>query len=352
MKEKLRALVLIAIFCVAACHAVQSVPPEGEKPYDPRPVMDGVIKRVQTDKYRFIVLGDAKHATTLPAMLKYIDTLAPDFVLTTGDMVQGGAGKSGPGYWEKFSMESGAEMRKRPWWPAIGNHEIAGGPITKLSELTDEDLLKQNQLSGVENFKKFYNLERDYYSFGFRNAVFIALPFRFPQGESETWLEEELKKARGAGKMIFIFNHSPFYTVGAKLKKDIPNESTSVTRLFDRYKVLAVFSGHDHGYYRTIREGIAYMISAGGGARLYIGDRIKEALPEDVYYFIDPSSSKGTFDPRAKKYLLHNGATGAPDRITDRPDQFFILVDVDGTKVQCTCLTAKGETFDALILSK
>jgi len=356
-------------------------------PFDPKPLMKKVEERIKTDKYRFAVLGDTKHATQFPALVKLIDEqFVPDFVLTTGDMVQAGGGKVGPGYWEKLAMDTGSAMQKRPWWPAIGNHEIAGSPIVLRKELDDEDVLKQNQTVGTENFLKFYNLDREYYSFTFRNAVFIALPFKYPKGESEKWLKEELEAARAAKKHIFVFNHAPFYTVGGKSKTEIGNKETSVTKLFQEYGVLGVFSGHDHGYYRTVRGGIPYVISAGGGAKIYPATRLKEALPEDVYYFGEPESAKGNplpdgikvvelqpiakapavapaipvaesrkdFPELAKRkqyYLYHSGVTGV-SRITDQVDLFTVIIDVDGPKVTMKCVSVRGEVFDEMEMAK
>jgi|GEM_PF-848415 len=355
----LRSFILICLLSTFFLRAAENealIPPEGSKAYNPQPLMEDVRKRVQTDKYRFVVVGDTKHATTFIPLVKLMEEkYNPDFVITTGDMVMSGGGTSGPGFWEKFSMDSGAAMRRRPWWPAIGNHELAGKPITKNSELTDDSLLKANQTSGVENFKQFYGLDSEYYSFSFRNAVFMALPWRVPKGSSLSWLKDELKKARDQKvEHIFIFNHSPFYTVGMKDASDIPNTRTAVTELFTEYGVRAVFSGHDHGYYRTFRDAVPYMISAGGGAKLYPALRQKEALPEDVWYHVDPNvvtidpDSGNLSFPAEMRYILHRG--GQADRVTTSPDQFFIVIDVDGSKVQATCINNKDETMDTLTL--
>ncbi|MEI6235282.1 MAG: metallophosphoesterase [Planctomycetota bacterium] len=330
---------------------VSTVPPPGVAPFDPKPLMAKVNERLTTDTFRFAVLGDAKHAKTLPALLTYLDgTLKPDFVLTTGDMVSTGGGKVGPGYYEMLTTQTGPEMRKRPWWPAIGNHELAGGAITGRDALVeDSEQLRKNQISGIENFKKFYNLENEIYSFTCRNCYFIALPFRYPTGKHIEWLEAELKKATEAKQHIIVFNHAPFFTVGLKTPKEIPNKESDVTALFQKYHVTAVFSGHDHGYYRTVRSGIPYFTSAGGGASIYPGARTKEALPEDVYYYGDPASfAKGS---KEKKYVLHKN-DGSPDKISNVSDQFLCIVDVDGNKITCFTVTTKGEKWDEIVLSK
>src|SRR5437868_5266454 len=52
---------------------VGSVPPPGVAPFDPKPLMDKLRARLTADKFRFAVLGDTKHAPTLPAFMKYLD---------------------------------------------------------------------------------------------------------------------------------------------------------------------------------------------------------------------------------------------------------------------------------------
>jgi hypothetical protein len=290
---------------------VTSVPPPGIAPFDPKPLMEKVNERLTTDTFRFAVLGDAKHATTLPALLKYLDeTIKPDFVLTTGDMVSSGGGKVGPGYYEMLTKEIGPEMRKRPWWPAIGNHELSGGAITGRDALVDDsEQLRKNQASGAENFKKFYNLDNEFFSFTCRNCYFIALPFRYPTGKHAEWLEAELKKAAEAKKHVIVFNHAPFFTVGAKTPKEIPNKETAI----------------------------------------YPGLRMKEVLPEDAYYVGVPATyEKGG---KEKRYVLHK-SDGSPDKITDVADQFMCVVDVNGDKISCFTVTTKGEKWDEIILSR
>ena len=344
-------LLLSAAGACAASEVLQHVPPDGTAAFDPRPLMDKLNERIASDKYSFAVLGDPKHAATFPPLTRYLDeAVKPDFVLTTGDMVNAGGGKVGPRFWEKLSTDSGAEFRKRPWWPAIGNHEIAGDPIFKEPSQSEQ----QAQIkSGLENFKHFYNLEREYYSFSFRNAVFIALPFPNPTGDAVKWAAQELKQAKEAGKLIFVWNHCPFFTVGMKTKAEVSNAPTELTRLFSEYGVCAVFSGHDHGYYRTIRDGIPFLTSAGGGAMLYSAERKGEALPADVYYYADPDSNRAAAGGKnvKRKYLYHNGVTGK-DETTDSPEQFLIVVEVNGKSASVRCVTSSGRIFDELTLSK
>ena len=131
-------------------------------------------------------------------------------------------------------------MRKYPMWATVGNHEEYGGD------------------DGMENFTNFFGMEKAMYSFKYGNAKFIALPWPRVSEDPEKleWLEKELKSARG--KHIFIYRHRPHYTVGSKPYVDVEGAETVTTKLYDKYKVAAVFSGHDHIYYRTKRNETSY----------------------------------------------------------------------------------------------
>ncbi|HEY3324369.1 MAG TPA: metallophosphoesterase [Planctomycetota bacterium] len=326
------------------------VPPDGVSPFDPLPLMDRLDQLVPSDHFRFAVLGDARCSPRVPALCKWLDDQLqppPDFVLTTGDMVVDGAGSKGPPYWERLALDAGPSMRKRPWWPAIGNHELVGGEVSPSPTWArDPYTMPENQTAGVEMFKRFYGLNADHYSFSFRNATFIFLPWRYPEGETEAWLAMELYKASSENKHIFVINHMPFFTVG--IKSDVPNRPTALTKLFSLYGVRAVFSGHDHIYYRTVREEVPYIISAGGGAPIYSGLRAKEALTEDVFYCRTPADWPGG----RGNYLLHHGASGRSDRFSRESAQFVCVVEVDGQKVTMRCVTPGGEVLDEMVLAR
>ena len=122
------------------------------------------------------------------------------------------------------------------------------------------------------------------YSFEYGNAKFIALPWPKINNNKKKlkWLKRALRK--GKNKHLFIYKHRPNYTLGHKNYKDVEGTETKMTKLFDKYNVTAVFSGHDHIYYRTKRNNTNYIISAGAGASIYSLKREKDAIKGDIFY--------------------------------------------------------------------
>jgi hypothetical protein len=114
-----------------------------------------------------------------------------------------------------------------------------------------------------------------YYSFDMDGIHFISLStldewerdyYRCPAAQME-WLETDLAIEH---ELIVIFFNHPAWSVG----------SSSLTRgrsgwirdvyhpIFLRHGVDIVFNGRDRLYYRTIRDGINYVVTGGGGASL------------------------------------------------------------------------------------
>jgi hypothetical protein len=240
-------------------------------PYDPRPKMEAL--RAKTNdaadgKMKFLVFGDAKHSPHFSTVLKYADSLKPDFCITTADLVNKGAGDQGEIDYDKLDKQGGWFLAKHITWPTVGNHELSGGA------------------DGVNNWDEFFNLPDPWYSFDYGNATFIALgwPKTYQNDEKLAWLESTLKAANTKGQHIFVYLHRPYYTVGAKAFSDVEGKPNATTDLFEKYGVTAVFSGHDHIYYRTKRGGVNYIISAGAGATIYPLTREHLAVEGDVYY--------------------------------------------------------------------
>jgi len=86
-------------------------------------------------------------------------------------------------------------------------------------------------------------------------------------------LEKTFKKS--AGKDIFVFNHIPIREPFENHMKDglfkIDEKLSNADRfmrLLEKYKIRGVFFGHEHLYAYSNINGIKYIITGGGGARL------------------------------------------------------------------------------------
>jgi hypothetical protein len=306
-------------------------------PYNPKPGMQQL--RNKNEKMRsngkiklrkpmhFLVFGDSKGSEHLQDVLKRADLLEPQFCLTTADLVNKGAGEIGEQLYKDLDNESGWFFRKYPTWPTLGNHEVSG---------SKENTGEENYASGVENFGDFFGLKDPFYSFTYGNAKFIALDWAKVSESQEKfdWLEKELKEAQGMH--IFIFKHRPNYTVGNKSYSDVEGKSTVATELYTKYKVTAVFSGHDHLYYRTLRNGVNYIVSSGAGAYIYELKREDDAIPGDAYYGREvENKNEFRFHPSKGEDIKFNKA------------MYYVLsVKVRRKKVTFEMIDTKGKTWD------
>jgi len=239
---------------------------------------------VTGDKYTFVVYGDVRsHPDDHRKIVTDIIKMHPEFVIITGDLVNVGTSQA---EWDEYNriVKPFADANI-PLYTVEGNHDVG---------LYSQYSTKLPDATGAGN----------YYAFTLHGSRFIVLDNFDPGGLSPgsrqyTWLKGELASADKHSVNTFVTFHVPPYSVGAhgpnlQLQHDI-------VPLFAKYHVRAVFCGHDHNYYRTIRDGVLYLVSGGGGAPLYDADNAATAIAGDVYA------------------AVHN----------------YILCQVNGTKLRC-----------------
>jgi len=88
--------------------------------------------------------------------------------------------------------------------------------------------------------------------------------------EQYAWLESDLEAAEEDDFVVVVF-HRPPYSI-RYASPDRWAQAASIREefhsLFVAHDVDLVFNGHDHFYFRTIRDGIYYVVTGGGGAPL------------------------------------------------------------------------------------
>ncbi|MCL5103968.1 MAG: metallophosphoesterase family protein [Armatimonadetes bacterium] len=208
---------------------------------------------------KFIVYGDtrsepARHKQVIDAMDAEHDV---SFVLHTGDVVNRGSELK---LWiPTFFGPARRMIRTVPFYFELGNHE-----------------------GNSPNYFKYFALpggER-WYSFDVGEIHVIGLDSNtsFEPGSAQyKWLIGDLETHKRAG-WKFVFMHHPTYTSGTHGSVNlsgVPKEAPIRTAqelfpdLARKYGIRAIFSGHDHAYERSVRDGVSYVVSGGGGAPSY-----------------------------------------------------------------------------------
>lgn len=190
----------------------------------------------------------------------------PQLVINTGDLVRRGSEAK---LWPVFDEITAPLRKAAPYYPVAGNHDY-----------------------GTPDFNARFHLpvpsgeRREYYEFNRGGCLFIGLDVdgitAYGPGSSQyEWLANELRATRSKFAHTFVFFHVPPYSIGSHGMN--PKEQRVLCPLFEKYRVDAVLNGHDHIYYRTLRNGVTYIVSGGGGAPLYPVEPSKGAIEGDKY---------------------------------------------------------------------
>ena len=203
-------------------------------------------------KFTFVAYGDtrsnpAEHAV----IIKEIIGLHPEFVLQSGDLVADGRNAA---QWEQFAqITQPLRVARIGYYPARGNHDIGLYYPHTVTEPFD---------SGDKVNKLYYAFTRH------RNRFIIvdSMEPYDPSSRQYAWLAGELARARKTAVNTFVMFHEAPFSVG-------PHGSTLDAQeylhpLFVKYPPRAVFCGHDHLYYRTIRDGVHILSPAAAAHRL------------------------------------------------------------------------------------
>ena len=228
----------------------------------------GAQDKKESKPFRFVVYGDTRDGHDVHRKLvALIMKENPFMVFQTGDLVHNG---SDPRLWKIYDDITG-EMRKKMFvYPVRGNHDFGGEGYA------------ERMTAPINSGNK------DYYTVDNENCHFIVLDVDDhtdfgPKSAQYQWLLKDLDaaKAKAKAKHLFVFFHVPPYSIGSHG----PSEEVQrvLCPVFIKYGVRVVFCGHDHIYYHTIRKGINYVVTGGGGAPLYDIDTGKGAIAGDKY---------------------------------------------------------------------
>ena len=218
--------------------------------------------------FTFIVFGDSGKGTKEQYLLAgQMPAAKPDFILHTGDLIYSQGERFH--YRSRFFQPYRALLREICFWPSVGNHDVFE-PVDDSPYFAVFDL--------PENGPPELTPEHDYW-FDYGSTRIVIVDTEHDEAtlrDSVTpWLENVLTDTDALWK--FVVFHRPPYTAGAHAPRE--EVQRTLVPVLEATNVDLVFTGHDHMYERLgpIRngelaadaDGVVYVVSGAGGARLY-----------------------------------------------------------------------------------
>ncbi len=211
------------------------------------------------EPYTFVVIGDNRSGDSIyKEIAELIVSHHPAFVVNTGDLIAKPGDRS---QWKNFWEIS--KLFSVPYFLVIGNHDVTD----KKSEAVwkEEVDLPGNEL---------------YYSWVSNDSLFVVLNSCEPDndrkitGDQLAWLKRTLNPQKY--KHQFVFLHHPLYIEegGRHYGRSMdmyPKLRDELQALLNERKVIAVFAGHEHTYYKKKVDDVWHIITGGAGAPLYRG---------------------------------------------------------------------------------
>ncbi len=268
---------------------------------------------VAPDQYRFLVLGDVRSDPKSWAQVSNLATRRDAdalFMVGTGDYPNDGRKYN---QWiSQFFAPARSLLGHFPFWPAIGNHEVTR-TSDGLSNQAESHYFSLFELPGNE---RWYRVD-----YQFMTLLIIDSNSRMGPGSRQyDWLLEQLRSVRNR-YTVMSFHHAPFTSGphGKRLVDGTPKEwpidegRRFLAPLFELYGVDLVLNGHDHMYEHSVKSGVDYIVTGGGGAPLYkVGQ--------------------------------------APNRyaVKSRSVHHYLTIDVSSKELLVNAVTKKGEVFDTI----
>ena len=243
-------------------HFKHSVPTE-KKPWTDKPFLN------DPHNFQFALVSDRTggvRAGVFPKAVKRLNELRPEFVVSVGDLIKGGAKQTNERVlreqWKEFnSFIEGFDM---PFFYLPGNHDVGNNVADRIWD----------DLYGVR-----------FYSFTYKDVLFLCLNTQDGPGSKPPllgdkqiqWAIGELKKHHKV-RWTLIFIHQPLWLMeeGIEIrregKKILRRSNTGWPKIEKALgdRKYTVFAGHVHHYGKYMRNQMAYYTlgTTGGGSRL------------------------------------------------------------------------------------
>lgn len=247
----------------------------------------------------FVAYGDTRsnpdrHTRVVAAMAREKNIA---FVLHTGDLV--GDGRKLAAWTPGYFVPARSMIGKVPFYPVRGNHDGSSFYY---------------QLMGISSDEQWYSFD----VLGVHVSALDSAESLDIGSDQYRWLINDLEKHKSS-KWKVVMLHSPVYTsgphgaqdaAGVAKEKGVRTARKILPVLAKKYGIRVVFSGHDHAYERSKRNGVSYIVTGGGGAENY-----------------------GSRNPNPYKQIFFSGL-------------HYCVVTVDGDKAWITAKTPDGKVLD------
>lgn len=209
---------------------------------------------------RFVVYGGTEGTgDEARGVVAQIVKLHPDLVAHAGGMV----GTPNVPDWVAFHRIADPVTSLCPYYGCRGKHEKRALVLARNGS-PEPRILGDN-----------------YFSFDYRGAHFVFLDTELPLYKDDPqsrWLDQDLASA--AGKPIFAFTHKAVFGAAERFVLHLGHYWWHP--IFARHKVRVVFSGARHLYHRLYQDGVAYVVTGGGGGPLDPILARRQIAPRDV----------------------------------------------------------------------
>jgi hypothetical protein len=256
----LAALALSPEWLDAAGQAGRAQPAAQAKPAPP--AMAGVQAPVDERSVRFAVIGDTgtgdKEQYQVAAELAKSHAVFPfEFVIMMGDNMYGA--ERPQDFVKKFELPYKPILdRNVPFYASLGNHDDPNQRFYKPFNM---------------NGDRYYTFKKD--KLGSPGVRFYALDSNYMTREQLQWLDRELAASNDPWKIAFF--HHPLYSSGARHGSELDLRA-QLEPLFLKHGMNVVFAGHEHFYERVRPQKGVYYFTAGGSAKLRVGNIQRTAM--------------------------------------------------------------------------
>lgn len=261
MQRFLVSVSALAILVLAAVFSATGAPRPAAEPTSSHLSVEVEARNPWTDlelnndqrNFQFAIVTDrtgGHRPGVFPAAIKKLNLLQPEFVVSVGDLIEGGT--TDPGVWalEWSEFQNVVGELEMPFFYLAGNHDISNMPMF------------------AEWNRKF---GRSYYSFSYHDVLFLCLnsedppkkgPFHFSE-EQRAWAKQVLAANQDA-RWTIVLLHKPTWVYE---DADLEASGWATIERALNGRQYTVFSGHKHTYAKTVRHGMDYyMLATTGGS--------------------------------------------------------------------------------------